>query len=132
MGTFYADILIGDVNGGDMLPVSALVDTGASDSAFPSDLLEALQIQPIGNPLLYYLADGSTLECQRGEARLSITLPSGRVVAGTCPVAFWPDESGQCIGATTLQVLALVVDAANEELAAASGLRRGWAGDIPL
>lgn len=131
MGIFYADILIGNVNGGDMLPVSALVDTGASDSAFPSDLLEALQIQPTGDPVLYYLADGSALECQRGEARLSVTLPSGRVAAGTCPVAFWPDESGQCIGATTLQVLALVVDAANEELAAASGLRRGWAGDIP-
>lgn len=131
MGISYADILIGNVNGGDLLPVSALVDTGASDSAFPSDLLEALQIQPTGDPVLYYLADGSALECQRGEARLSVTLPSGRVTAGTCPVAFWPDESGQCIGATTLQVLALVVDAANEELAAASGLRRGWAGDIP-
>ena len=132
MGTFYTDVLIGNVSGGDMLPVSALVDTGASDSAFPADLLESLQITPMGNPVVYYLADGSTLECPRGEARLSITLPSGPVAAGTCPVAFWPDDAGQCIGATALQVMALVVDAANEELAAASGLRRGWAGDIPL
>ena len=131
MGTFYTDVLIGNVSGGDMLPVSALVDTGASDSVFPADLLETLQIQSVGNPVAYYLADGSVLECQRGEARLSITLPSGTVATGTCPVAFWPDESGQCIGATTLQVLALVVNPANEELAAASGLRRGWAGDIP-
>ena len=131
MGTFYTEVMIGNVNGGDMLPVSALVDTGASDSAFPFDLLEALQIQPTGNPVLYYLADGSALGCPRGEARLSIALPSGQVATGTCPVSFWPDDSGQCIGATTLQVLALVVDSANEELAAASGLRRGWAGDIP-
>ena len=131
MGTFYTDALIGNVSGGDMLPVSALVDTGASDSAFSAELLESLQIRPIGNPIVYYLADGSALECPRGEARLSITLPSGQVATGTCPVAFWPDDSGQCIGATALQVMALVVDAANEELAPASGLRRGWAGDIP-
>ena len=130
MGTFYTDALIGNVSGGDMLPASALVDTGASDSAFPADLLESLQIRPMGNPVVYYLADGSTLECPRGEAQLSITLPSGQVGAGTCPVAFWPDDTGQCIGATGLQVMALVFDAANEELAAASGLRRGWAGDI--
>ncbi len=132
MGTFYANVLIGNASGGDMLPVSALVDTGASDSVFAADLLESLQIRPMGDPMVYYRADGSALSCSRGEARLSITLPSGRTVTGTCPVAFWPDESGQCIGATTLQVLALVVDSANEELAAASGLRRGWAGDIPL
>ena len=132
MGTFYTDVLVGNVSGGDMLPVSALVDTGASDSVFPADLLESLQIRPLGNPVMYYLADGSTLECPRGEARLSITLPSGQVATGTCPVAFWPDDSGPCIGATTLQVMALVVDSANEELAPASGLRRGWAGDIPL
>ena len=131
MGTFYADVLIGNVGGDDMFPVSALVDTGASDSAFPADLLESLQINPMGDPVSYYLADGSVLECPRGEARLSIALPSGQIATGTCPVAFWPDNSGQCIGATTLQVLALVVDPANEELAAASGLRRGWAGDIP-
>ena len=132
MGTFYTNVLIGNVSGGDMLPVSALVDTGASDSVFPAGLLATLQIQPMGRPVLYYLADGSTLECPRGEVRLSIILPSGHVATGTCPVAFWPDDSGQCIGATTLQVLALVVDTANEELAEASGLRRGWAGDIPL
>ena len=132
MGTFYTDVLIGNVSGGDMLPVSALVDTGASDSVFPADLSATLQIQPMGHPVLYYLADGSALECPRGEARLSITLPSGHIATGTCPVAFWPDDSGQCIGATTLQVLALVVDTANEELAEVSGLRRGWAGDIPL
>ena len=131
MGTFYTDALIGNVSGGDLLPVSALVDTGASDSAFSAELLESLQIRPIGNPIVYYLADGSRLECPRGEARLSITLPSGQVATGTCPVAFWPDDSGQCIGATALQVMALVVNAANEELAPASGLRRGWAGDIP-
>ena len=131
MGTFYANVMIGNVSGGDMFPVSALVDTGASDSVFSADLLTSLQIQPIGDPMSYYLADGSVLECPRGEARLSIALPSGRIAAGTCPVAFWPDESGQCIGATTWQVLALVVDPANEELAATSGLRRGWAGEIP-
>lgn len=45
-------------------------------------------------------------------------------------VAFWPDDSGQCIGATTLQALMLGVDAPNEQLVKVSTARRGWAGDL--
>ena len=40
MDDFRAEIYIGNITGGDMHPVSALVDTGATESAFPADLLE--------------------------------------------------------------------------------------------
>ena len=132
MGDFSVDIHIGNITGGDTRPVTALVDTGATESAFPADLLEQLHIPATARSMDYVLADGSVLECPRGFARISITVRSGETFSGICPVAFWPDESGQCIGATTLQILTLAVDPVNEELAPVSALRRGWAGDIPM
>ena len=137
MGNFMAEIYIGNITGGDMRPVSALVDTGATESAFPADLLEQLHVRATEKPMDYILADGTALECPRGFARIAITVRSGETLSGICPVAFWPvafwpDESGQCIGATTLQILTLAVDTANEELVPVSGLRRGWPGEIPL
>ena len=132
MGDFAAEVYIGNIDGGDMHPVSALVDTGATESAFPAEFLEYLRVQPTEKPMQYVLADGSALECPRGFARISITVRSGETLSGICPVAFWPDESGQCIGATTLQILTLAVDSANEELVPVAALRRGWPGAIPL
>ena len=132
MGDFMAEIHIGNITEGDMHPVSALVDTGATESAFPADLLEWLHIPAAERPMDYVLADGSVLQCPRGYARIAITVQSGETFSSICPVAFWPDESGQRIGATTVRILTLAVDPVNEELAPVSALRRGWAGDIPL
>ncbi len=131
MGDFTTEIHIGNITGGDMHPVTALVDTGATESAFPADLLEWLHIPATERPMDYVLADGTILRCPRGYARIAITVRSGETFSGICPVAFWPDESGQCIGATTLQILTLAVDLVNEELAPVAALRRGWGGDIP-
>ena len=137
MGDFMAEIhigniTIGNITGGDTHPVTAPVDTGATESAFPADLLERLHIPATERPMDYVLADGTILRCPRGYARIAITVRSGETFSGICPVAFWPDESGQRIGATTLRILTLAVDPVNEELAPVSALRRGWAGDIPL
>ena len=132
MGDFMTEISIGNITGGDMRPVTALVDTGATESAFPADLLEQLHIPATERPMDYILADGSALQCPRGFARISIMVRSGETFSSICPVAFWPDESGQCVGATTLQILTLAVDAVNEEVVPVSALRRGWAGDIPV
>ena len=132
MGDFMAEIRIGNITGGDAHPVTVLVDTGATESAFPADLLEHLQIPATERPMDYVLADGTILRCPRGYARIAITVRSGETFSSICPVAFWPDESGQCVGATTLRILTLMVDPVNEELAPVSALRRGWAGDIPV
>ncbi len=131
MGVFHAKVRIGNLHGGDTHETEALVDTGATDSAFPSALLEQLHITPNGEPpVVYITADGGSVTCQRGQAAFTIDMDDETSISGICPVAFWPDDSGQCIGATTLQVMMLAVDAPNERLMRVSTARRGWPGSI--
>ena len=129
MGIFYAKVSIANLAGGDAHETEALVDTGATDSAFPSELLEALHIRP-EESVTYVTADGSEVECEYGYARLTIALDDDQSVSGVAPVAFWPDQSGQCIGATTLQSLKLAVDMPDERLVRVRTGRRGWAGRL--
>ena len=51
MGDFSAEICIGNITSGDMNPVTALVDTGATESAFPADFLDYLSIPPSEKPI---------------------------------------------------------------------------------
>ena len=129
MGIFNAKVSITNLSGGDAHETEALVDTGATDSAFPAALLEALHIRP-EETATYVTADGSEVECGYGYARFTIALDDGQSVSGVAPVAFWPDESGECIGATTLQYLRLVVDMPEERLVHVRTGRRGWAGRL--
>lgn len=131
MGIFHVQVRAGNIHGGDTYETEALVDTGATDAAFPADFLHRLRIQPEPGPdAVYVTADGSEVHCKNGYARITINLDDGQVVSGIAPVAFWPDESGQCIGATTLQNLKLGVDSLNEKLIKVRAGRRGWAGSI--
>ena len=129
MGIFHAKVSIANTAGGDTHATEALVDTGATDSAFPAALLEALHIRP-EETVTYVTADGSEVECEFDYARFTIALDDEQSVSGVAPVAFWPDESGQCIGATTLQYLRLVVDLPEERLIHVRTGRRGWAGRL--
>lgn len=129
MGIFYSKVSVANLAGDDAYETEALVDTGATDSAFPAALLEELGIRP-EQPAIYVTADGSEVECGWGYARFTIALDDDRSVSGVAPVAFWPDESGQCIGATTLQYVRLVVDMPDERLVHVQTGRRGWAGRL--
>ena len=129
MGIFYAKVSVANMAGDDALETEALVDTGATDSAFPAELLESLHIRP-ERFMTYITADGSAVECGYGYAGLTITLDDDRSVSGVAPVAFWPDESAQCIGAPTLQYLKLAVDMPEERLVEVRFGRRGWAGRL--
>ena len=129
MGIFYTKVSVANLAGGDAYETEALVDTGATDSAFPAALLEALHIRPERFET-YVTADGSEVECGYGYARPTIGLDDDQSVSGIAPVAFWPDESGQCIGASTLQYLKLAVDMPEERLVEVRRGRRGWAGRL--
>ena len=129
MGIFYAKVSVGNLDGGDAYETEALVDTGATDSAFPAALLESLRIRPERSEI-YVTADGSEVECGYGYARLTIALDDAQSVSGIAPVAFWPDESGQYIGASALQYLRLAVDMPEERLVEVRRGRRGWAGRL--
>ena len=125
MGIFYAKVSVANIAGGDAHEIEALVDAGATDSAFPAALLESLHIQP-ERFMTYVTADGSEVEGGYGYAQLTIALDDDQSVSGVAPVAFWPDESGQCIGASALQYLKLAVDMPEERLVEVRMGRRGW------
>ena len=125
MGIFSTTVLIGRLEGGDQAEVKAVVDTGSSDSMFPSSLLEGLQLHP-RSQVDYVLADGSEVTYWRGQARIGI---EGR--DGICPVIFGPEGDDNClIGATTLQILMFSVDSVNERLTPMSRGRLGYGGNL--
>lgn len=103
MGTFRVEIGVGHPNGGDLHPVSALVDTGATHSMMPESLLTSLNLQPTRRQR-FRMADGSRVEYSRGQARFRINNDEN-----TCPVIFGPEDRF-LLGATTLEIFDLMVD----------------------
>ena len=108
MGTFRVEMGIGNPLGGDLLPVSALVDTGAAHSMAPASLLEQLGLAPLER-LVFKVADGRRVEYAVCDARFSI---NGR--QRTCPVIFGPEDA-YLLGATTLEIFNLTVDPTDPE-----------------
>ena len=103
MGTFRVEIGVGNPLGGDLHPVSALVDTGATYSMMPESLLSGLRLSP-SERAGFRLANGSRVEYGIGEARFNIY---GR--ERTCTVIFG-EEGRYLLGATTLEDFGLMVD----------------------
>lgn len=111
MGTFSTPVRVGNPDGGDMLELEALVDTGASHSMFPASLLDGLRISR-RSQVDGILADGSEVSYWRGPALIEIEGEDG-----VCPALFGPEgEDASVIGATTLQILMFKVDPVNEAL----------------
>ncbi len=110
-------------SGSDMLPVDAVVDTGASDSMFPASLFERLHIEPEGEYPCFY-ANGDSEMRNSGVAAIRIGERTN-----ICPVIFGPDGHF-LLGATTLEIFKLAVDPVGQELIPARGLRLGWGGEI--
>ena len=125
MGTFSTTVSIGNLHGGDQVEVEAVVDTGASDSMFPTSLLGHLHLEPRSR-VDYVLADGSEVTYGHGQARIGIADRDG-----ICPVIFGPEGDDNClIGATTLQILMITVDSVNEILIPTSRGRLGYGGNL--
>ena len=115
MGTFNVQVEIGNPGGGDLSPVSAMVDTGATHSMMPRSLMARLRIAPLRTSR-YGIADGSTVQYDVADARIGI----GDEIR-YCPVIFGP-ENEYLIGATTLEIFELVVDPIGERLLASDKL----------
>lgn len=109
MGAFSVDLWVGDLFSDAGTTVSALVDTGATNSMLPSGLLRQLGIGPVETRFAR-VARGRRVELQTAWARFAV---QGRNAVAR--VAFGPD--GQyLLGATTLEDLALVVDPVDQRL----------------
>ena len=115
MGTFNVKVSVGHPAGGDMFPVSAMVDTGATHSMMPQSLMARLRITPL-RASRYSIADGSTVEYEVADARFGVC---GEV--RYCPVIFGPEDEF-LVGATTLEIFELVVDPVGQRLVPADKL----------
>ena len=115
MGEFYWPVGVWSVDRERMETVDALVDTGASYSVFPQNMLDRLgiwRLERVG----FELADRSVVEYDVGEAQLRV---NGR--ERTTSVMFGEDEDEPLLGANALQEFLLVVDPVAEELISRRG-----------
>ena len=118
---FKVDVGVGNTGNGDIMPVRAVVDTGADHAMMPAQLLEQLSVEPLERAR-FVLADGSRAEYGVGIARFAINNRER-----PCPVVFGPDNR-YLIGASTLEIFNLTVDAAGERLLPEEWLSLGRGG----
>ena len=116
MSTFEVAVRVGHMLYGDMAGVMALVDTGATDTVLPGSFLHQLGVQPDMKIQVAY-ADGETRETDSGQVRIA-----HNGVERVCPVMFGQEDI-YLLGATTLEILKLVVDPVNEVLGPAPPIR---------
>ena len=117
MGTFAITVnVIGQGEYAEKVePVSLLVDTGATHTVLPKDLLEYLGVQPAWPVELIY-ANGGAESRWVGYAIIGIG-DNERL----CPVVFGAEEQSKTdtnglLGATTLEIFGMGVDPINRKL----------------
>ena len=104
VGTFNWPIRLDSMDGQRSLEIDAMVDTGASYTIVPANLLKALGTSPI-DKISLVLADGRSAEYDIGRAMATI---DGRTEATL--VVFGEDNARALLGAYTLEGLRLAVD----------------------
>lgn len=116
VGTFYVSIELGDPQGQRWEKVSALVDTGASYSWFPRDLLLRLGVQPQFKRE-FVTADGRVLERD-----MSVTMVRLDGQALPTLVVFGDTGSIPLLGAYTMEGFGVAPDPVNRRLIPVRGL----------
>ena len=116
MGTFQAEIEIGDPQGERWESVSALVDTGSSYTVIPTPLLARLGVEPSDHDR-FRLADGRVVEKDLGQTWLRI---HGRRVITI--VVFGDEGVPPLLGAYALEGLRLAADPNTKRLVHVEGL----------
>ena len=118
MGTFSATIEIGDPTGTRFEPVAALVDTGASVTTLPGQLLNDLGVVP-HTEFTFVLADGRKIQRPVGRTWIRIGDRSEITL-----VVFADDDVEPLLGAYSLQGLMLGVDSPDEQLVPVNALMK--------
>ena len=95
---------------GQAVELEALVDTDATYTVLPRDLLAGLGTRPVER-VEFQLADDRVVEYDVGEVRLQLDDRERTVL-----VVFGPEGVGALIGATTLELFNLAVDPIRREL----------------
>lgn len=110
MGVFTVPMLVLNSDGQSLRSVEATVDTGASYTVLPSDMLRELEIVPEFEDT-FELGDGRSIQQEVGFARIVV---AGKSVV--TPVVFADNDVSPLLGAVTLQILSLAVDPRGEQL----------------
>ena len=104
MGTFQITVEIADPRGQRFEALEMLVDTGATFTKAPKDLLDRLGV-PVESTYTAVLADGSRVERTRGRTVIRL-----EVKEFPTPVTFGEDGKESLLGAMALEDAILAVD----------------------
>ena len=115
MGCFSVQIQVGKPGSELTETVEALVDTGATFPMIPASMLQRLGIEP-DESRLFRIGTGEIVEYMTGDA---FFIAEGRRSSGR--VVFGP-ENHYVMGATTLELLQLVVDPVHQRLVGVEAL----------
>jgi predicted aspartyl protease len=111
MGRFEVNVLVANpFEPGRSAQVALLVDTGATLSWIPRQLLEGLGVRPISRSG-FLLPDGRHLERDTGFILLTV---DGKTMG--VPVAFAEEGESQVLGATSLEILGFGEDPVEKKL----------------
>jgi clan AA aspartic protease len=110
MAYTYTRVTVTPVNHEKGKTTKFLVDTGATDSSMPEDILLAMGIEPKGT-MRYELADGRKVSYHYGAAEFTVM---GRTTWGR--IVFAPVGSEPLLGVTVLESTALRVNPVTKKL----------------
>lgn len=119
MGTVRITVEVGGPSGERFEPVDVTVDTGATFSQIPGDLLRRLGV-PVQRILESELADGRLETVQAGEAVIRL---EGQQI--TTPVIFAGEDEPNLLGVVALETALLAVDPVRRRLYPTRVLRYG-------
>ena len=111
MGVTFLNVLVKRLpDDGDAEELEFLIDTGATYTLAPADVLGKLGITP-HRTLTLTLADGSQTSRQMGGAYFEY-----RSVGGMAPVLFGQPGDANLLGATALEAMGLMIDPLSRDL----------------
>ena len=110
VGTFTVVLQVSDLEGRQTIEIEALVDTGATYTVLPNDVLARLGVEK-EETRSFELADNQIVEYPVGQARIGL---DGRELIVL--VVFAPQDSTPLLGATTLETFGLGVAPVGQKL----------------
>ena len=125
MGTFSVQIEVSRPYGDQMVSIEAPVDSGATYSVFPSNVLDELGVSREENRT-FELADNRVVELPIGHAAIGV---AGRRII--TQVVFGPVVVSPLLGATALEGAGLAVDPLSQTLVSVNALlKSGFNGSL--
>ncbi len=116
MGTFTVEVQVSDLSGRGSVEVDALVDTGATYTALPINLMAQFGVEQ-EDVRQFELADNQIVDYPVGQARIRIDGTELIVL-----VVFSPENTAPLLGATTLEIFGLGVDPVGQNLVPVTAL----------